>query len=121
MAISTAVVGVKGLYGALFAVLLVIAFFSVGQAAVDRLSRGNPQLLMPVAMSVYMGQILLVGIVLAVFNGTTAFDTKVFGLTVLGCTLVWTIAVVRIGMKAKIFYVETGSSSDKGDPPERQP
>jgi ATP synthase protein I len=120
MAISTAVVGVKGLYGALFAVLLVIAFFSVGQVAVDRLSRGNPQLLLPVAMSVYMGQILLVGIVLAVFKGTTAFNTQVFGLTVLGCTLAWTVAVVRVGMKAKIFYVETGSSG-QGDRPERQP
>ncbi|MFF7457734.1 hypothetical protein [Kitasatospora sp. NPDC008115] len=121
MTIATIVVGIKGLYGALFAAVLVMAFFSVGQAAVDRLSRGNPQLLLPVAMSVYMAQILLVGIVLAVFKNTTAFDTKVFGFTVLGCTLVWTGAVVRIGMKAKIFYVETGSSSKKGDPPERQP
>ncbi|MFF7632829.1 hypothetical protein ACFZB9_06705 [Kitasatospora sp. NPDC008050] len=121
IAAATAIAGAKGLYGALFAALLVMAFFSFGQIAIDRLSRNNPQMMLPVAMVVYMTQVLAVGIVLALFKGTTLFDTKVFGFTVLGCTAVWTVFIVRTGMKAKIFYVVPESAADAVASAERQP
>ncbi|GAB2706945.1 hypothetical protein [Kitasatospora kifunensis] len=121
VAAATAVAGAKGLYGALFATLLVMAFFSFGQIAIDRLSRNNPQMMLPVAMVVYMTQVLAVGIVLALFKGTTLFDTKVFGFTVLGCTAVWTVFIVRTGMKAKIFYVVPESTGEPVVSTERQP
>jgi ATP synthase protein I len=117
MAISTAVVGGKGLLGALFATLLVIVFFSSGQLALDRLTRNNPQIMMAAALLVYTTQILLVGVVLGVFKNTTLFDTKVFGFTLLGCVLIWTGFQVRGAMKAKIYYVQPGASESKGDKP----
>ncbi len=117
MAISAAVVGGKGLLGALFATLLVMAFFSSGQVALDRLTRNNPQMMMAVALLVYTTQILLVGIVLAVFKNTTLFDTKVFGFTLLGCALIWTGFQVRGAMKAKMFYVQPDASESKADKP----
>ncbi|WP_329498107.1 hypothetical protein [Kitasatospora herbaricolor] len=117
MAISTAVVGGKGLLGALFATLLVMAFFSSGQVALDRLTRNNPQMMMAAALLVYTTQILLVGIVLAVFKNTTLFDTKVFGFTLLGCALIWTGFQVRGAMKAKIYYVQPDASEKKADKP----
>ncbi|MEU9127097.1 hypothetical protein AB0D08_03085 [Kitasatospora sp. NPDC048540] len=119
-AISTAVVGTKGLLGAVFATLLVMAFFSFGQVALDRLTRNNAQLLMPAALAVYTTQILLVGIVLAVFKHTSLFDTKVFGFTLLGCALIWTGFQVRGAMKAKIFYVDPDASERKDSSSERQ-
>ena len=79
--IAAAVVGTKGLIGAVFATLLVMAFFSFGQVALDRLTRNNPQIMMAAALLVYTTQILLVAVVLAVFKHTTLFDTKVFGFT----------------------------------------
>ncbi|GJF32254.1 hypothetical protein [Kitasatospora sp. NBC_01539] len=112
-AISTAVVGTKGLIGAVFATLLVMAFFTFGQVALDRLTRNNPQILMAAALLVYTTQILLIAIVLAVFKHTTLFDTKVFGFTLLGCALVWTAFQVRAAMKAKIYYVDPESRDDK--------
>lgn len=122
IAISTAVVGSKGLIGALFATLLVMAFFSFGQVMLDRLTRNNPQILMAAALLVYTTQILLVAIVLAVFKNTSLFDTKVFGFTLLGCALIWTAGQVRGALKAKTFYVETrqagqaqSAPQDKGD------
>ncbi|MER8183736.1 hypothetical protein [Kitasatospora sp. NPDC094015] len=121
IAISTALVGVKGLLGALFASLLVMAFFSFGQVALDRLTRNNPQLLMAGALAVYTTQILLVGIVLAVFKNTSLFDTKVFGFTLLGCVLIWTGFQVRAAMKAKQYYVHTGESEREDSKSERQP
>ncbi|GAA1101249.1 hypothetical protein [Kitasatospora arboriphila] len=111
--IATFVVGTKGLIGALAAVLLVMAFFSFGQVALDRLTRNNPQILMAAALLVYTTQILLVAVVLAVFKNTTLFDTKVFGFTLLGCALIWTGFQVRGAMKAKIYYVEPEPRDDK--------
>ncbi|WP_035852803.1 hypothetical protein [Kitasatospora azatica] len=121
VAAATVLAGAKGLYGALFALLLVMAFFSFGQIAIDRLTRNNPQMMLAVAMCVYMTQILAVGIVLAFFKGTTLFDTKVFGFAVLGLTAVWTVGVVRAAMKAKIFYVVAQSADESVTAPERQP
>jgi ATP synthase protein I len=122
IAIATAVVGTKGLIGAALATLLVMGFFTFGQVALDRLTRNNPQMLMASALLVYTTQILLVGIVLAVFKNTTLFDTKTFGFTLLGCALIWTGFQVRGAMKAKMFYVQPDASkSDKSDKSERQP
>ncbi|GAA2821191.1 hypothetical protein GCM10010441_51980 [Kitasatospora paracochleata] len=112
MAISTGVVGSKGLLGALFATLLVIVFFGSGLIALDRLTRNNPQMLMPAALMVYTTQILLVGIVLALFKDTTLFDTKVFGFTLLGLVLIWTAFQVRGALKAKISYVQPDVDRD---------
>ncbi|KJK59845.1 hypothetical protein [Saccharothrix sp. ST-888] len=121
LAISTVLVGSKGLIGALLATALVLAFFASGQVALDRMTRNNPQMLMAGALLVYTTQILLVGIVLAVFKHTTLFDTKVFGFTLLGCALIWTGFQVRAGMKAKIYYVHTDSGDKKDSKPGRQP
>ncbi|WP_354642336.1 hypothetical protein [Kitasatospora camelliae] len=122
MAISTAVAGAQGLVGALFATLLVMAFFSSGQIALDRLTRNNPQIFMAAGLLVYTTQILLVAIVLAVFKDTTLFDTKVFGFTLLGCVLIWTGFQVRGAMKAKIYYVQNGDDdSDDDSKSGRQP
>ncbi|MDH6116341.1 hypothetical protein [Kitasatospora sp. GAS204B] len=119
VAISAAVVGSKGLIGALVATLLVMGFFSFGQWALDRLTRNNPQMMMAAALLVYMTQIIAVGIVLAVFKDTTLFDTKVFGFTLLGCALIWTAGSVRASLKAKIFYVENDSAQRKSDDPSK--
>ncbi|MDH6112812.1 ATP synthase protein I [Kitasatospora sp. MAP12-15] len=119
IAISTAVVGSKGLIGALFAVLLVMGFFSFGQVALDRLTRNNPQMMMAAGLLVYTTQILLVAIVLAIFKNTSLFDTRVFGFTLLGCALIWTAGQVRAALKAKTLYVQT-ESGDKPSDSERQ-
>jgi ATP synthase protein I len=111
--ISFAVVGTKGLIGAVLATLLVMAFFSFGQVALDRLTRNNPQIMMAAALMVYTTQIFAVAVVLALFKHTTLFDTKVFGFTLLGCALIWTGFQVRGAMKAKIYYVEPESRDEK--------
>ncbi|TQF03436.1 hypothetical protein E6W39_15835 [Kitasatospora acidiphila] len=120
-AISAAVAGGKGAIGAGFAAVLVMVFFGAGQFALDRLTRNNPQLMMAVALLVYTTQILLVGIVLAVFKDTSLFDTKVFGFTLLGCVFVWCGMQVRTHLKTKQFYVQTDDDKpDEQSKPGRQ-
>jgi ATP synthase protein I len=120
IAISAAVAGGKGAIGATFATLLVMAFFASGQYALDRLTRNNPQLMMGAALLVYTTQILLVGIVLAVFKDTTLFDTKVFAFTLLGCVFVWSGGQIRTHLKAKQFYVQNDDKPDERPKPGRQ-
>ncbi|MFB7910347.1 hypothetical protein [Kitasatospora sp. NPDC056076] len=117
MAISFAVAGGKGLLGALFGALLVLAFFSSGQIALDRLTRSNPQIMMAAALLVYTTQILLVGIVLAVFKDTDLFNRQTFAFTLIGCVLIFTGFQVRGALKAKMFYVDPHASESKGDKP----
>jgi ATP synthase protein I len=119
-AISAAVVGGKGAIGAAFAAALVMVFFAAGQFALERLTRNNPQLMMGVALLVYTTQILLVGIVLAVFKDTTLFDTKVFAFTLLGCVFIWCGGQVRAHLKAKQYYVQTDDKPDEQSKPGRQ-
>ncbi|MFE9422826.1 hypothetical protein ACFYNO_07680 [Kitasatospora sp. NPDC006697] len=121
VAISAAVAGGKGAVGAAFATVLVMVFFASGQVALDRLTRNNPQLMMAVALLVYTTQILLVGIVLAVFKDTTLFDTKVFAFTLLGCVFIWIGMQVRTHLKTKQFYVENDQKPDEQAKPGRQP
>ncbi|RKT15897.1 ATP synthase protein I [Streptomyces sp. 1114.5] len=117
MAISYAVAQGKGLLGALFGAVLVMAFFSFGQVALDRLTRSNPQMMMAAGLLVYTTQILLVGIVLAVFKNTELFNRQAFAFTLLGCALIWTGFQVRGALKAKTFYVDTDASENKDDKP----
>ncbi|MBV2151968.1 hypothetical protein [Kitasatospora sp. SUK 42] len=117
MAISFAVAGGKGLLGAFFGALLVMAFFSSGQVALDRLTRSNPQMMMAAGLLVYTTQILLVGIVLAVFKNTELFNRQAFAFTLLGCALIWTGFQVRGALKAKTFYVNPDASEKKDDKP----
>ncbi|WP_406203094.1 hypothetical protein OH807_26025 [Kitasatospora sp. NBC_01560] len=117
MVISFAVAGGKGLLGALFGTLLVMAFFASGQFALDRLTRSNPQIMMAAALLVYTTQILLVGIVLAVFKNTELFNRQAFAFTLLGCALIWTGFQVRGALKAKTFYVDPNASENKADKP----
>jgi ATP synthase protein I len=119
-AISAWVAGGKGAIGAAFAAVLVIVFFTGGQFALDRLTRTNPQLMMGVALLVYTTQVLLVGIVLAVFKDTSLFNTRVFAFTLLGCVFVWCGCLVRTHLKAKQLYVQNDEKPDEQSKPGRQ-
>jgi ATP synthase protein I len=96
----------KALLGAAIGTLIVVAFFTVGQVAVGAVLRNAPQMAMSVALMVYLLKIGVLFIFIILFQGTTAFDTKVFALTIVACTLAWTIAEVWIFARTKVLYVD---------------
>ena len=123
-AIPTAIVGVivsiaagvskgnQGLIGALIGAAIVVIFFTIGQVVLNRVIKTNPTMAMTVAMTMYLVKIaVLFGLLLA-FKDTSAFDTKVFAMSVLACTLTWTIAEVWAFGTSKVLYVEPGSKPD---------
>ena len=98
--------GADGAVGAAVATVLVLAFFSVGQAVLGSVLRNNPELALTVALTIYLVKIGVLLVIIMVFADTTAFDTKVFAATVVACTLAWTVAEVWIFGRTKVLVVE---------------
>ena len=106
VAVSAALVGVKGLVGALVGVALVAVFFGISVLVVSRAARVSPQAMMVAAMITYLVKIVALAVVVSALNGTTAFSTRTLGFVAIGCILVWSAAQVITAMKVKMLYVE---------------
>jgi ATP synthase protein I len=104
--LSGALGGVKGLLGAVLGAALVAVFFAISVFAVGRAARRSPQAMMITAMATYIGKILLLMFFVVRFAGTTAFNSRLFGLTALACILAWSAAQVYWSMRLKTPYVE---------------
>lgn len=114
--VSVLVAGEKGLIGALVALAVVAVFFGLGFAALMRLTQDKPQVVMTAGMLVYAVQILLIGVFIIVFSGTTLFNSRAFALTLLVTALAWVGGQVRYTLTAKLLYVDPDSSpSVKGE------
>ena len=111
VALSAALAGVKGLYGALIGVAIVTAFFGISVLVVGRAARISPQAMMVAAIITYLVKIVALAIVVSALHGMTAFSDRALGFTAIGCILVWSAAQVVTAMKIKMLYVE----------PEQQP
>jgi len=111
VALSAALVGVKGLIGALIGVAIVTVFFGISVLVVGRAARVSPQAMMVAALVTYLVKIVLLAVVVSSLNGTTAFSTKTLGFTAIGCILVWSAAQVITTIKLKMLYVEPEQSA----------
>jgi len=106
VAVSAALVGVKGLIGALVGVAIVTVFFGISVLVVGRAARVSPQAMMVAALVTYLVKIVALAVVVSSLNGTTAFSTRTLGFTAIGCILVWSAAQAITTMKLKMLYVE---------------
>ena len=104
--LSAIVGGSKGLVGALLGVGLVIVFFGISAAVMNWASRRSPQVMMVTAMSTYLIKILVLLFFVVKYSGTTAFNGKAFGFTVVVCVVVYTAAQAIVSARLKVPYVE---------------
>jgi ATP synthase protein I len=105
-AISWGVGGTKGLVGAALGIALVAIFFAISVVAVGRAAKISPQAMMITAIVTYVVKILILLFFVVGFSKTTAFNTRLFGLSALACILVWSLSQVFWSMKVKFLYVE---------------
>ncbi len=98
--------GEKGLIGGLVGFAVVAVFFGGGFAALMRLTRDTPQLVMMAGMLVYAVQILLIGVFIVVFNGTSLFNSRAFALTLLATALAWIGGQVKQSLTSRMLYVD---------------
>lgn len=115
---AMAIAGTSGLVGAVFASVVVLGFFSITHLFVTRMMNKDFRLGMTAALLSYTLKILVMFVLILLFKDTTLFDTKVFGLTIVILTLVWTIAEVVAFSKFRTLTVVPGSGPDHVSPPE---
>ncbi|NEC18930.1 hypothetical protein [Streptomyces parvus] len=107
--------GGQGAIGAVVATLLVVLFMGIGLFVLQYIAKSLPNLFQAVALMLYVAQILLLFIFIALFKETSLFDPKVFALTLVAATLTWVAGQARAQVKAKIFYIDPDSTDgDKG-------
>lgn len=98
--------GTRGVVGAVLGTALVAAFFGISVFAVGRAARHSPQAMMITALSTYVIKILILLFFVVRFAGTTAFSSRLFGLTALACILAWSASQVFWSIRLKAPYVE---------------
>ena len=98
--------GGKGLVGALLGVGLVAVFFGIDALALSWAAHRSPQVMMVTAIVTYLVKILALLILVAKYSGTTAFNGKIFGFTVIVCVIVWTTSQAVVAARLKAPYVE---------------
>jgi len=106
VAVSAALVGAKGLYGALIGVGIVTVFFGISVLVVGRAARVSPQAMMLAAIITYLVKIVALAVVVSALHGMTAFSDRALGFTAIGCILVWSAAQVITAVRIKMLYVE---------------
>jgi ATP synthase protein I len=106
VALSAALVGTKGLVGALLGVAVVTVFFGLSIAVVGRAARVSLQAMMVAALVTFLVKIVALAVVVSTLSGTTAFSTRTLGFTAIGCILLWSVAQVIAAMRVKMLYVE---------------
>ncbi|HLJ99334.1 MAG TPA: hypothetical protein VKU39_05435 [Streptosporangiaceae bacterium] len=106
VAVSAALVGTKGLIGALIGVAFVVVFFGISVLVVGRAAKVSPAAMMVAALASYLVKIIGLAFVVRALNGSTAFSTKTLGFTAIGCILAWSVAQVVTAAKVKMLYVE---------------
>jgi ATP synthase protein I len=98
--------GTKGLLGAALGVALVIAFFGISVLVVGRAARVSPQAMMAAAVGTFVVKILVLIILLGSFQNSTAFNDRIFGLTVIVCVIAYSAAQMISSIRLKVPYVE---------------
>jgi len=98
--------GTKGLLGAALGVALVIAFFGISVLVVGLAAKVSPQAMMAAAVGTFLVKILVLIILVGSFQNSTAFNDKLFGLTVIVCVLAYSAAQMISSMRLKMPYVE---------------
>ncbi len=73
---SAALVGLKGLVGALIGVAAVTVFFAISIAVVGRAAKISPAAMMVAALVTFLVKIVALAVVVSAVTGTTAFSTR---------------------------------------------
>lgn len=113
-AIGWAVKGSQGAIAGAFATIIVLAFFSIGQFILGAVLRSNPAMALNVALLTYLVKVGVLFLLIIVFQDTTLFDRRVFGATIVACTIAWTAAEMWVFATTKVLYVEPGSGPGQG-------
>jgi ATP synthase protein I len=87
--LATVLRGTSGLIGAIIGAVLGLVAGAVSTLVMRGTARTSPAGVMIGAMTSFAGKVLLLMVFLVAFRGTTLFDNRAFGLTLLAVTVAW--------------------------------
>jgi ATP synthase protein I len=109
---STLAVGVDGLYGALVGTGVVLVFFGLGHVVLMMLRDIEPSMLLLVAMLTYLLQVVCLLAVFASFATWSGdISTRALGLTIIACTICWTVGLVLSSRRQRIPLFDLGGEA----------
>jgi ATP synthase protein I len=97
--------GPSGALGAAIGMALAAAFFSITIVAVAWAGRVSPDLMLPSALAAYTVKLIGLGLALWLLGDTTAFNRSAFALAVVGGSVVYLGAELRLASRARIPYI----------------
>jgi len=107
--------GSTGLFGAVVGAGLVLAFFSVSHLVLERTAHLPPELTFLVALGLYTVKVVVLALTFVLLSGLDLLGDPLhrgaLGLSVIACTLTWTVAEVRHAMTARIPAYDLGGKS----------
>lgn len=86
--------------------VVVIAFFAVTHVVLQRVLARAPHLAMGAALLLYVSKVAVMLALVYVLRNLPMLDGKTFGLTVVGGTVVWTLAEVLASLRHRTLYVD---------------
>jgi len=104
--VGTMVSGTQGLIAGILGTVIAVTFFAVGQYIVARVLQNSPETAFMTALAVYMGQILVLFLLLLMLRDATFFAPKVFAATIMACALTWIFASAFVTWRSKVLYVD---------------
>ena len=98
--------------GAALGAIIAIGFFAAGQYAVTRLLNSHAEMALSGGMLIYLAQILVLFLLIALLKGQEWLDVKWFAGTILLCTFVWLGAQLWTVNRIKTLIVEPVATPD---------
>jgi ATP synthase protein I len=107
IAIGAITEGGKGALGAAAGVALVAVFFTLSVVVVSYAGRRfGLSAMMGAALGIFVVKVVAVLALVAALQGTTAFNTKMFGVTAIICILAWSAGQIATLARRQMLYVE---------------
>jgi ATP synthase protein I len=107
--------GADALPGALIGLAVALGFFASGMFLLSRLVRSaSPHAFLAVAMAVYLGQVIVLLLVILAFNDADWVDGVALGVVALVVTVAWQVFAMRALRGARILVYDP--PTDSGEP-----
>jgi ATP synthase protein I len=110
--LAALVSGGNAAVGAALGAVIAVGFFAAGQYAVTRLLSTHADMALTGGLLIYLTQILVLFVLIALLKGQEWLDVRWFAGTIVLCTFVWIGAQLWTVNRIKTHIVETLPSTD---------
>lgn len=91
----------RGALASLLGVLIAVVFFAGGLYLMKRVTNANPLSVLVGALAVYLGQIILLGVVILTLSDADWLDGQAFGLSILAVAVIWQVVTVTAFIRVR--------------------